>query len=299
MLRFPICLPLLRLQRFGSKLVAAFQARQSRLRSAMLSYQHLYHAGNLADVHKHAALAWVLDYLTRKDKPLSYIETHAGRGVYDLDAEEALKTGEAAAGILRAEALFPKDHPYRQRLDETRAAHGPRAYPGSPLIAALGLREGDTLHLAELHPQEFAHLKAVAAEWGAHVHQQDGFQLALAITPPTPRRGLMLIDPSYEVKADYEAIPRHLAQIHRKWNVGLLMLWYPILTGGAHGPMLRALAEAFPDGLRHELRFPPVRAGHRMEGSGLFIVNPPFGLDAELAALAGRLARLSKTGQGA
>lgn len=262
----------------------------------MLSYQHHFHAGNLADVHKHAVLAWVLDYLTLKDKPLSYIETHAGRGVYDLDAEAAQKTGEAAAGIALAESLFPKDHPYRQRLEEARAGYGPRAYPGSPLIAALGLRETDTLHLAELHPQEFAHLKAVAKDWGANVHQRDGFEMALALTPPTPRRGLMLIDPSYEVKADYEAIPRHMAAIHRKWNVGLLILWYPILTGGAHGPMLRALADAFPGALRHEVRFPPARDGHRMEGSGLFVVNPPYGLVEELAALAARFARLSKPG---
>jgi 23S rRNA (adenine2030-N6)-methyltransferase len=260
----------------------------------MLSYQHHYHAGNLADVHKHAALAWVLEYLTRKDKPLTYIETHAGRGVYDLDAAAALKTGEAAAGIGLAESWFPKTHPYRQRLDETRAAHGPRAYPGSPLIAALGLRETDTIHLAELHPQEHAHLKAAARDWGAHVHQQDGFELALALTPPTPRRGVMLIDPSYEVKADYDAIPRHMAAIHRKWNVGLLILWYPILTGASHAPMLRALAEAFPKGLRHEVRFPPIRAGHRMEGSGLFVVNAPFGLAEELATLAARFTKLSK-----
>ena len=262
----------------------------------MLSYQHLYHAGNLADVQKHATLAWVLDYLTRKDKPLTYIETHAGRGVYDLGADEAVKTGEAAAGIALAEALFPPDHPYRQRLQEVRAAHGPMAYPGSPLVAALGLRETDSLHLAELHPQEVAHLRAAAKPWGAHVHQADGFELALALTPPTPRRGLMLIDPSYEVKADYETIPRFMANIHRKWNVGLLILWYPILRGGAHGPMLQALEAAFPQGLRHEVRFPPVRDGHRMEGSGLFIVNPPYGLDAELHALTSRFARLSKTG---
>ena len=260
----------------------------------MLSYQHLYHAGNLADVHKHAALAWVLDYLTQKDKPLTYIETHAGRGVYDLGAEESVKTGEAAKGIALAEALFPADHPYRQRLDEARAGYGARAYPGSPLIAALGLRESDTIHLAELHPQECGHLRVAAKDWGANVYQRDGFDLALALTPPTPRRGLMLIDPSYEVKADYEAIPRHLANMHRKWNVGVLILWYPILTGGAHGPMLKALEAAFPDGLRHEVRFPPVREGHRMEGSGLFVVNPPYGLADELQEVTTRFARLSK-----
>jgi 23S rRNA (adenine2030-N6)-methyltransferase len=254
----------------------------------MLSYQHVYHAGNLADVHKHALLAWVLDYLTVKDKPLTYIETHAGRGLYDLSDEAALKTGEAAAGIVLAEGRFPADHPYRQRLAEARAAHGDMAYPGSPMIAALGLRETDTLHLAELHPGEVQHLRAAAAPWGAHVHQRDGFDLALALTPPTPRRGLMLIDPSYEVKSDYDAIPRQLAQIHRKWNVGLLMLWYPILSGSPHLPMLAALAAAFPDALRHEVRFPPARDGHRMQGSGMFAINPCYGLAAEAARLTDR-----------
>ena len=257
----------------------------------MLSYQHHYHAGNLADVHKHALLAWVLDYLTQKEKPLSYIETHAGRGLYDLGADEARKTGEAAQGIAHAENWFPPDHPYRQRLHETRAAHGIAAYPGSPLIAALGLRETDTIHLAELHPGEVQHLRAAAAPWGAHVHQRDGFDLALALTPPTPRRGLMLIDPSYEVKGDYDAIPRHLANIHRKWNVGILIVWYPILTGAPHAAMLQSLAQTFAAALRSEVSFPPARAGHRMAGSGLFVVNPPFGMAEE----AGRLARMFKT----
>ena len=258
----------------------------------MLSYQHHFHAGNLADVQKHALLAWVLEYLVQKDKPVSYIETHAGRGLYDLGAEAAVRTGEALAGIGRVEGWFAPDHPYRRRLTELRAMQGPLAYPGSPLIAALTLRDIDTLHLAELHPQEVSHLRRALAPWDAHVQQRDGFEMALALTPPTPRRGLMLIDPSYEVKADYDAIPRVLAQIHRKWNVGVLMLWYPMLTGGSHGPMLRALEAAFPDALRSEVRFPPVREGHRMEGSGLFVVNPPYGLAEEAARIAGHFAGL-------
>jgi len=118
----------------------------------MLSYQHAYHAANLADVHKHALLAWVLDYLTRKDKPLSYIETHAGRGLYDLEGEAARKTGEAAQGFDRVAGWFGPDHPYAVQVARTRALHGVRAYPGSPLIAAQALRPGDRMHLAELHP---------------------------------------------------------------------------------------------------------------------------------------------------
>ncbi len=176
----------------------------------MLSYQHAFHAGNLADVQKHALLAWVLDYLTRKDKPLTYIETHAGRGLYRLTAPEAQKTGEAAKGILAHPDWFPETHPYAQRLHEVRTLHGADAYPGSPLIAALGLRETDTLHLAELHPQEHAALTATMQGWGAHIHRRDGFDLALALTPPTPRRGVLLCDPSYEVKEDYDRIPGSL-----------------------------------------------------------------------------------------
>lgn len=251
----------------------------------MLSYQHLYHAGNLADVHKHALLAWALDYLVQKEKPLSYIETHAGRGLYDLGAAEALKTGEAAAGIAVAEGWFAPRHPYRQRLSEVRARHGAQAYPGSPLIAALGLRDQDTLHLAELHPQEVAWLRSAMAPWEAHIYQRDGFETALAIAPPMPRRGMMLIDPSYEVKADYETIPKVLGQIHRKWNIGILALWYPILASGAHLAMLAALGAAFPDALKSEVRFAAARAGHGMLGSGMFVINPPYGMAGEARAI--------------
>ncbi|MGV8985016.1 MAG: 23S rRNA (adenine(2030)-N(6))-methyltransferase RlmJ [Cypionkella sp.] len=251
----------------------------------MLSYQHAYHAGNLADVHKHALLAWALDYLTTKDKPLSYIETHAGRGLYDLSGAEADKTGEAAAGIARAEDWLPADHPYRRRLAEVRATHGDKAYPGSPLIAAASLRDGDVMHLCELHPQEFRALETNLAPWGAHVRQEDGLAAALTLTPPTPRRGMMLIDPSYEVKADYDRIPQIIAKVVKRWNVGIVVLWYPILLDIPHVPMLAALTRDFPEGLVSEVRFPPIREGHRMAGSGMFIVNPPYGMAEEAARL--------------
>ena len=258
----------------------------------MLSYQHIYHAGNLADVQKHALLASALDYLTGKDKPLTYMETHAGRALYDLSSDEARKTGEAAGGIARIEAAFPADHPYRRRLAEVRARFGADAYPGSPLIAALSLREMDTVHLAELHPQEAQALRHAMLPWGAHTHQQDGWSVVHGLTPPTPRRGMLLIDPSYEIKSDYVEIPKFIGHIARKWNVGVIALWYPILSGGAHLPMLDALVDAHPDALRHEVRFPPVREGHRMEGSGMFVVNPPWGLDAEAARITAIFNRL-------
>jgi 23S rRNA (adenine2030-N6)-methyltransferase len=244
----------------------------------MLSYQHLYHAGNLADVHKHMALAWVLDYLVQKPKPLSYLETHAGRGLYDLSAPEAAKTGEAAAGISRLRATLPQGHPFARVLGQVQQMHGPSAYPGSPLIAALMLRHIDSLTVAELHPREHAALAAAVEPLGVRVRRQDGFEMAKSLCPPDPRRGLMLIDPSYEVKDDYDTIPRHIGDVVKRWNVGVVMLWYPILTNGAHRPMLAALMAGHRDALRHEVTFPPVRDGHKMVGSGLFVINPPWGL---------------------
>lgn len=251
----------------------------------MLSYQHAYHAGNLADLHKHALLAVALDYLTRKDKPLSYLETHAGRGLYRLDSAESRRTGEADAGIRRAlaEGWLPDGHPLARALDAIRASRGPTAYPGSPLIAAHFLRLDDRAHLAELHPAEHAALRDVAGF--ATLHHRDGFEMAKALCPPDPRRGLLLIDPSYEVKSDYQAIPRHVAQIARKWNVGVIALWYPILADRRHLPMIESLRADHPDALSSEVTFPALRPGHSMTGSGMFVVNAPWGLADEAARL--------------
>ncbi|MBF9057798.1 23S rRNA (adenine(2030)-N(6))-methyltransferase RlmJ [Rhodobacterales bacterium HKCCSP123] len=258
----------------------------------MLSYQHAYHAGNLADVHKHAMLATALDYLVRKDKPLSYLETHAGRGLYRLDSAEALKTGEAAQGIVRVADWFAPDHPYARARAAVAATYGPTAYPGSPLIAAALLRPEDSMTLADLHPAEVAALREAMPAGRAQVLQEDGLAMALSRTPPEPRRGLALIDPSYEVKRDYDRLPAILQKLHARWNVGILMLWYPILATGAQSGMVRSLRQTFPEALLHEVRFPPARPGHGMIGSGLFVVNPPFGLDTEADSLSARFATL-------
>ena len=251
----------------------------------MLSYQHLYHAGNPADVHKHALMAAMLDHMAAKPKKLSYIETHSGRGLYDLTAPEAVKTGEAAAGITRMQGLFRPDHPYIQMLERVRAAHGAHSYPGSPMVASHMLRTDDAMHLAELHPQEHDALRKVMKR-RARIYRQDGFELAQSLCPPDPRRGLLLIDPSYEIKEDYARLPKFIATLHRKWNVGVIALWYPILISGAQAGMVRALrGENFPKALCHEVRFPPVRDGHRMIGSGMFVINAPFGLEDEAKML--------------
>jgi len=252
----------------------------------MLSYQHSFHAGNLADVHKHALLSDVLSYLVRKNKPISYIETHSGRALYDLKGALARKIGDAAHGILVLEKVFRADHPFLRCLLRTRENNGLEYYPGSPMIAALSLRNTDKLHLAELHPQEYQALVKNMSSSHARVYREDGWQMALAIAPPTPRRGMMFIDPSYEVKTDYETIPARLTVLHRKWNIGILVLWYPILEEGAHIQMLDELTERFPNAFRHEISFPPKLVGYRLVGSGMFVVNPTFGIEHSAAEIA-------------
>lgn len=258
----------------------------------MLSYQHIYHAGNLADVHKHAALAWILDYMLRKDKPVSYIETHAGRGLYDLKDPAAQKTNEAAEGILKASDFFDAAHPFHRVLSTVRRDFGQDAYPGSPLIAASLLRPGDRMHLAELHPTEFDALDFNTSATGAKCYKMDGFALAHSLCPPTPRRGVMLIDPSYELKTDYTKIPQHTSKLSKSWNVGVICLWYPVLKVSQHMRMLQALQHEHPAALRHEVAFPPAKKDHGMIGSGLFVINPPYGLDKEMARLGKHFAPL-------
>ena len=245
----------------------------------MLSYQHAFHAGNLADLHKHALLAWMLDYLTAKPKPLSYLETHSGRGLYDLSGPEAEKTGEARVGIGRAldEGWLPADHPLARALAPIRARHGDSAYPGSPLIARHFLRPGDNAHLAELHPTEHEALSRVAGF--AHLHRQDGFAMAQALCPPTPRRGLLLIDPSYEIKTDYQTVVEAVAAAHRRFPSGTYLLWYPVIERVRTERMLDALrATGIRRQFRVELGLVADAAGRGMTAAGIVAINPPWTL---------------------
>jgi 23S rRNA (adenine2030-N6)-methyltransferase len=235
----------------------------------MLSYQHSYHAGNRADLHKHAALARLLHALTRKPRPITYMETHAGRGLYDLSSPEARKTGEAAQGILKARDL---PAPYAEALAAARAEHGPMAYPGSPLIARALLREGDRMHLMELHPAEHAALKAAFAGKEAAIHKRDGFEGTLSLAPPSPRKGLVLIDPSYEVKSEYEAVPAFVRKLVAKWPEAAVLIWYPILAEARHEALIAGLAPLRFE--RDEMRFPGTKG---MQGSGLVGINLPHG----------------------
>lgn len=248
----------------------------------MLSYQHAYHAGNAADLHKHVALGVLLDLLTRKPRPVSYLESHAGRGIYDLTSPEAQKTGEAAQGIAR---LDPGG-PFGRALAAVRARYGASAYPGSPLIAEALLRPGDRLSLCELHPAEHGALKAtlghVPVGPAIAIHKRDGHEGLRALCPPDPRRGLVLIDPSYEVKTEYDQTAATALEVLRLWPQGIVMVWYPILSAGRHKAMAERITAALPGAcLRHEVRFVPAPE-RGMTGSGLLVLSPPFGAERAL-----------------
>lgn len=261
----------------------------------MLSYQHAYHAGNLADIHKHGALCVLLQRMREKPKPFTYMETHAGRGLYDVAAKESRKTGEAQAGIIKflAAGVPPKSHPYRRVIDRVRDKYGATAYPGSPLIARALLNPDDPMYLMELHPAEFEGLRHTMQGSGAHLHKRDGFEAVLELAPPPPghpRRGLVFIDPSFEIKSEYRYCAEFVLALHAKWPEAVIVLWYPVLEPGLHKAMVETLKNA--DIAKLAIRETPFQdadktANHRILGSGLAIINQPFGTDKGLDQVEG------------
>jgi 23S rRNA (adenine2030-N6)-methyltransferase len=256
----------------------------------MLSYQHIYHAGCLADVHKHAALALVLTKMVDKPKALSYIETHAGRGVYDITCVEAEKTGEAKSGIIKflADNKLPLQHPYLKTIAASKAAHGKNFYPGSAYIAKNILGENDQIVLMEMHPKEYAALKNNMRGTNIHTHKRDGYAGALAISPPQPRRGIVFIDPSYEKKVEYEIMADYISKLNKKWPQAVILLWYPILNAGLHDSMCQKIkALSLPKFWQQEVSFNKTGRIGVMQGSGLICINTPFGIDSELEDISG------------
>ncbi len=246
----------------------------------MLSYQHAFHAGNPADLHKHIVLAGLLNILTQKPRGITYMETHAGRALYHLDGPEAAKTKEAEAGIARI-SIDPTT-PYGGAINAIRAQHGEAAYPGSPFIAAHFHRTVDRAVLMEKHPAEGAALKRAMGPTRAEVHLRDGYEGVLAISPPQPRRGLVLIDPSYEVKTEYDQVAEFIPKLIAKWPEAAVLLWYPHLIARRHEPMLRRLSGL--GGLRRDVSFDLGKERQGMTGSGLLLINPPYGAEAAFDA---------------
>ncbi len=269
----------------------------------MFSYRHAFHAGNHADVLKHVILIQLLRYLNQKETPYMVVDTHAGAGVYNLDEAFAAKNAEYESGISRLweRSDLPADvADYVQLVKAMNPSGKLRHYPGSPFIAEQVMREPDRLRLFELHPTEgkvlaenFRKLEAHKAAQGQRpttrgkrvlVERSDGFGALKAILPPPSRRALVLIDPPYEDKSDYRQVKTVLADALQRFATGTYAVWYPVLQ--------RMESRQFPDQLK---RLPangwlhvtlsigaPTPDGFGLRGSGMFILNPPWTLEASL-----------------
>lgn len=253
----------------------------------MLSYQHGYHAGNYADVIKHIALTRLLNYLTIKDKPLFYLETHSGKGVYDLKNKQAEKTGEYKQGIKLIwpdhKALPPVFHNYTQAISELNKNNELKYYPGSPSLAIKNLRAHDRMYFCELHPKEFDELSTLPRyNKKVHFSNTDGIATMNALLPPPEKRGLIFIDPSFEIKDEYKTIPAAIKQAVARFSTGVYCLWYPVVDRRLVDRLVRNMKEIKGNSalrIEFNLTMAPM-AG--MSGAGLWIINPPYTFAEEM-----------------
>jgi 23S rRNA (adenine2030-N6)-methyltransferase len=263
-----------------------------------MNYRHAFHAGGFADVIKHIVLVRILTYLQEKPAAFRVIDTHAGAGLYDLTSDEARRGGEWLTGIARlmqarfSETVLPLVKPY---LDIVRAFNPQRdleAYPGSPLIARALLRPQDRLTACEVEPKARKRLiDALRRDTQARVVDLDGWMALPAFVPPNERRGLVLIDPPYEQKDEFERMAEGFAQAFAKWPTGSYLLWYPVKSRRATDNLAQQVAEAAGAGaqpakcLRLEFSVAPQAAEAGLISAGLLIVNPPWKLLGELKAI--------------
>jgi 23S rRNA (adenine2030-N6)-methyltransferase len=274
-----------------------------------MNYRHIYHAGNFADVVKHAVLCLILAHLKTKPTPVFALDSHAGVGRYDLRADEAQRTDESSQGIRRllAQRTLPPD--LTDYIAAVAALNGARRltadnlrlYPGSPWILRRLLRPGDRLAAVELHPVD---AKALAREFAADrqvtIHRMDGYQALKALLPPSERRGLVLIDPPFEEADEFSRLANGLRQAHRRWATGIYALWYPIK---ARRPVDVFLDDLANSGIRRiallELMIRAAEDPERLNGCGLVIVNPPWRLLDQLPSVLRFLAPvLAQEGEG-
>ena len=256
----------------------------------MLSYRHAFHAGNFADVLKHSVLTLILDYMTRKEKGIYYIDSHAGAGMYQLADEYAQKTGEYKDGIAKLinnvdlpEALLP----YIDLIKAINSDNELTLYPGSPGIAKQLLRRQDSAHLFDLHPTDVTLLTEFCQRWRkSHVKQSDGYQGVLGLIPPPLRRGVVLIDPPYELKEDYQKAVKTLVNAYKKFATGTYILWYPVVKRELVDTMQADFAKSHVKNLLQvEYCQQADTEEYGMTGTGLFIINPPWQLAEQLAEI--------------
>ncbi|HEY0179906.1 MAG TPA: 23S rRNA (adenine(2030)-N(6))-methyltransferase RlmJ [Dokdonella sp.] len=259
-----------------------------------MNYRHAFHAGNFADVFKHTILLGLLDALKAKPAAFCYVDTHAGRGLYDLRGSEALRTGEADGGVRRVLAAAALPAALRRYADAVRAfavddADPSRRHPGSPLLAAAELRDRDRAILCELHPDEAAALKsALRDDTRCAIHVRDGYAALKALLPPAQKRGLVLVDPPFEAQEhEFTAIEAALRDAFARWPQAIYAVWYPIKLRAPLRRFQRALRVAAPpsaDVLVAELMLHADDSPLRLNGCGVALVNPPWRFDAWLEA---------------
>lgn len=261
-----------------------------------MHYRHTYHAGNFADVHKHVVLVGLLQALSRKEAPWSYLETHAGAGLYDLRSAASLKTAEAQDGIGQLYSDADTAEPLATYLKAVRALNAAggevHLYPGSPLIAQALLRDNDRLVLCEKVPEVFAELRQhFARERQATLHERDGYE-AHALLPPPQKRGLVLVDPPFERRDEFEAMEQFLVKAQARFAGGVYAFWYPLKNSFEVERFGRRLALASSKPVLDVCLDTGAKAEGQMRGSGLVIVNPPYRFADEIAPV---LADLAKT----
>jgi 23S rRNA (adenine2030-N6)-methyltransferase len=249
-----------------------------------MNYRHGYHAGNFADVVKHVALVAVLSHLRKKDTAFSVVDSHGGRGAYDLSGEQSVRTGEAGKGVARLAGLsgeMPEALSTYLSLVENN-----NLYPGSPLIAAQLLRPQDRLVAIEKHAEEFAALKDTLAPFSnVTAEQGDGYARILKLLPPPSRRGLVLIDPPFESPDEFSDLARTLRDAARKFATGIYLAWYPIKSQAE----ARAFAgEVLAGGMAKVLIIEASisAAEGKLNRTGLLVINPPYGFEASMQACA-------------
>jgi len=265
-----------------------------------VNYNHEFHAGNFADVFKHAVLCRVLHYLRGKPAAFRVIDTHAGAGVYDLTGEKSTRGGEWQSGIGKlmaaqtSEAVAKLLSPYLEVVRALNERDQLRVYPGSPALARAWLRPQDRLLACEFEPKTAAALRRnLRGDVRIKTLAVDGWTALNAYVPPKERRGLVLVDPPFEAKNDFSRLASGLAAAHRKWATGVYVLWYPIKGRGeadAFAKRLRRLA--INQILRAEMLVAPLSNPSRLNGAGLVIVNPPWTLENELCVLLPALASI-------
>ena len=258
----------------------------------MLSYRHSYHAGNFADVLKHIVVVEILEHLTKKDKAFDYIDSHAGAGLYSLKSAHAVKLQEYSNGIGKLKA---EDWPELARYFEIVSAFNQSGsldfYPGSPMFAKHYLRGQDRAWCFELHPADFDLLKInLGSSTRIRLKQADGFKGMLALLPPLSRRGLVLIDPSYEMKTDYTQVFNAVMQAHKKFSTGSYAIWYPVVE---RQRIVQLQKKFIASGIKNiqcfELGLTADSEERGMTAAGMIVINPPWMLLQKMSQLLPRL----------